>query len=75
MVVRHYMTSYAIAQPSYDCNRVHMLTSASRHTDILMSYDLIRLSYRQSYDVVLVSCDYLRACDCPSCVANPSFPV
>ena len=39
------MTSYEIAQPSYDCNRVQMLTSASRQTITVKSYDLIRLSY------------------------------
>ena len=36
---------YEIAQPLYDFILVQMLTSASRQTIILKSYDLIRLSY------------------------------
>ena len=42
MVVRRLTTSYEIAQPSYDCNRVQ--TSASRQTIIVKSSDLVRLS-------------------------------
>ena len=45
MVVRHLTTSYEISQPSYDCNRVQMLTSASRQTIIVKSCDPVRLSY------------------------------
>ena len=45
MIVRRPVASYEIAQPSYDCNRVQMLTPASRQTIILKSYNLVRLSY------------------------------
>ena len=36
-------TSYDIAQPSYDCNRIQMLTSASRQT--INPNEIVRLSY------------------------------
>ena len=72
MVVRRFTTSYDIAQPSYDFNRVHTMTSvfsfsADNHSDFVrLSYDGRAMSY------VLFPYDYLRACDCPKCVASPS---
>ena len=59
IVVHGRATSYDIAPPSYDCNRVQMLTSASRQTIIVKSYDIVRSSHdsrTRSYDFTMVVC-------------------
>ena len=73
MILRCLTTSY---EPSYDFNRVQMMTSASRQ--IIIYSEVVRPRTTviwRSYDAVLFPYDYLRACDCPKCVANPYFPV